>query len=252
MKKKICIIAKTYPNLSKKYEETVCVAGIDTETGKWIRIFPVMFRKLPRNKKFKKYDLVEIDATPYNDKYRRIENHRVDDRTIKIIGSLTSAEWERRRELLLPKLKKSVEELEQLRDANRETIGLIKPKIIDFYKKPIENCRDWEKELVEGTQRTLFGDQYKSPLDKIPYWMGYKFKCDDERCTGHDMMCEDWELMQLFRAMKAKFKDDEIAFGKVKDRYYDWMLGRDVYFIVGTESRWNNFLIISVFYPPQK
>lgn len=37
------IIVKTYPSPSAKYGETVCCAGIDAETGGWIRMFPVNF-----------------------------------------------------------------------------------------------------------------------------------------------------------------------------------------------------------------
>ncbi len=249
-KKKIAIIAKTYPNLSEKYEETVCVAGINLDTNEWIRMFPIMYRKLPMDKHFKKFDVIEVEAEPHKDKYLRQESHKVIDKTIRVLASFKSPEWDNRKGLLLPKLNQSIEELEDLRDSQRQTIGIIKPKIIDFYKKPIESCRDWEKELIEGTQKMLFGEQYKSPLDKIPYWMGYRFTCNDERCSGHDLMCEDWEMIQLFRTERAKLGNDELAFGKVRDRYFDWMQQRDIYFVVGTESRWNHFLIISLFYPP--
>jgi hypothetical protein len=37
MRKKILIVAKTYPCPSTKYGELVCTAGID-ETGKWHRL----------------------------------------------------------------------------------------------------------------------------------------------------------------------------------------------------------------------
>jgi hypothetical protein len=250
-KKKVIIVAKTYPNLSNKYAETVCVAGIDMKTGNWIRMFPIAFRKLSPDKQFKKFDVIEVEAEPYNDKYLRIENHRVKDKTIVIIGSLSAKDWEERKKILLPLLATSIEELETIRDSNHQTLGLIKPKeIIDFYKKNIDECRPWEKELLSGTQKQLFGI-YKSPLEKIPYWMGYNFICNGNKCKGHNMMCEDWELLQLFRAMKVKYKTDDMAFSKVKEKYFDWMGKRDVYFVVGTESRWNKFLIVSIFYPPK-
>ncbi|MCW6159685.1 MAG: hypothetical protein LVQ95_01185 [Candidatus Micrarchaeales archaeon] len=248
-KKRVIIIAKTYPNLSQKYEETVCVAGIDMETGDWIRMFPIAFRKLPYSKQFKKFDIIEVEAEPYNDKYTRVENHRVKDKTINIIEYKTVPDWQSRKNILLPKLVNSVEELEVSRDASHRTLGLIKPKeIINFYKKDIDACRDWEKDLIEGTQRQLFGN-YTSPLEKIPYWMGYNFLCNGATCGGHNMMCEDWETIELFRTMKHKF-NNEIGFSKTRDKMFDWMQQRDTYFVVGTESRWNNFLIVSVFYPP--
>ena len=58
--------------------------------------------------------------------------------------------------------------------------------------------------------------------------------------------------MALFRNIKIQNKfDNETTFSKVRDKYFDWILQRDVYFILGTESRWNRFLIVSIFYPPK-
>ena len=37
---KVFILVKTYPNLSKKYDELVCTAGI-CEDGSWVRIYPL-------------------------------------------------------------------------------------------------------------------------------------------------------------------------------------------------------------------
>lgn len=42
--KKILITVKAYPNPSKTYEETVCVAGIDIDTGKWVRLYPIKYK----------------------------------------------------------------------------------------------------------------------------------------------------------------------------------------------------------------
>ena len=47
--KKILILVKTYPSLSKKYEELVCTAGMD-ENGDWFRLYPIPFRKLKDQK----------------------------------------------------------------------------------------------------------------------------------------------------------------------------------------------------------
>ena len=43
-KTKVLITVKTYPAISKKYEELVCTAGF-LEDGAWIRIYPIQFRK---------------------------------------------------------------------------------------------------------------------------------------------------------------------------------------------------------------
>jgi len=54
IRKKILITVKTYPTLSKKYDELVCTAGID-EHGNWYRLYPIPFRKIDYDKRYKKY-----------------------------------------------------------------------------------------------------------------------------------------------------------------------------------------------------
>jgi len=50
MRKKILIVAKTYPTKSKKYTELVCTAGVDAE-GNWYRIYPMPTKTLYYPKK---------------------------------------------------------------------------------------------------------------------------------------------------------------------------------------------------------
>jgi hypothetical protein len=69
-KKKILITVKTYPVSSKKYDELVCTAGI-TEDGKWIRLYPVEFRKLPYASQYKKYDLIEAKVEKRTKDFRK-------------------------------------------------------------------------------------------------------------------------------------------------------------------------------------
>jgi hypothetical protein len=45
MREKILITVKTYPVISKKYQETVCTAGL-REDGSWVRLYPVPFRTM--------------------------------------------------------------------------------------------------------------------------------------------------------------------------------------------------------------
>ncbi|MCI5123143.1 MAG: hypothetical protein D3925_01370 [Candidatus Electrothrix sp. AR5] len=58
---KVFVTAKTYPNLSSKYTETVCTAGIN-EGGEWVRIYPIPYRSLKKEQKFKKYQWIDADV----------------------------------------------------------------------------------------------------------------------------------------------------------------------------------------------
>ena len=83
-KKQVLVVAKTYPNLSKKYDRTVCTAGIDLQAKSWIRIFPIRFFDLEYAKRFSKWDVIELEVEPTKDKYLRKESHHAHDSSIQI------------------------------------------------------------------------------------------------------------------------------------------------------------------------
>ena len=60
-KKRVYIVVKTYPTISEKYAELVCTAGV-LEDGSWIRLYPIPFRKLELEQKYKKYSWIEVDV----------------------------------------------------------------------------------------------------------------------------------------------------------------------------------------------
>jgi hypothetical protein len=60
-RKRVYITVKTYPTLSEKYDELVCTAGI-CEDGSWIRLYPLPFRKLELEQKYKKWQWIEVDV----------------------------------------------------------------------------------------------------------------------------------------------------------------------------------------------
>lgn len=62
-RKRVLITVKAYPLPSRTYDELVCTAGI-TESREWIRIYPVPFRFLRDEGKYKKYQWVELSLKP--------------------------------------------------------------------------------------------------------------------------------------------------------------------------------------------
>ncbi|MEW6623420.1 MAG: hypothetical protein AB1420_09885 [Bacillota bacterium] len=109
-KKRILVTVKAYPQPSHKYSETVCVAGI-TDEGEWIRLYPVTFRDLPKEKQFSKYDWIEAQVKKASGDYRP-ESYNINTDTIKIMGSIgTKDNWKKRKEIIIPKLSRSLEEL---------------------------------------------------------------------------------------------------------------------------------------------
>lgn len=103
----VLITVKAYPNPSTKYEETVCVAGIDINTGKWIRLYPIPFRDLNDNQKFKKYSIIEI-KTNKAESDNRPESYKIDASSIKVLKICTTKNgWNDRKQFILPAISPS-------------------------------------------------------------------------------------------------------------------------------------------------
>ena len=131
-KKQILIAVKAYPNPSKSYGETVCCAGVDLATGKLIRLYPIPFRDLDDQKKFKKYNVIEILCfTPRDDK--RPESHRVNSDSIRILEWWdTKDRWARRKSVVLPTLSASMcTVLKEAKDHDK-SLALIRPDNVAF------------------------------------------------------------------------------------------------------------------------
>ena len=175
-----------------------------------------------------------------NGKYTRKESHHAKDLSISILEHLgTEYNWKRRKEILLPLLSKSVEDLKSQYEVDHTSMGIIRPKkIIDFIATPIDRCRDWENDPVLGIQQTLAGI-YKSPLEKIPFKFSYVFECDDPSCKiQHDLMIEDWEICQLYRSEKQRVGEKE-SLVKVAEKYNKekFLNSNDLYFTMGTRKQ---------------
>jgi len=262
-KKRIYIVVKTYPTISKEYSELVCTAGV-LEDGSWIRLYPVPFRKLDIDQKYPKYTWIEIEATR-NTKDFRPETYRPNLSTISVEARPTKADWDERRRIIF-KNKKVYTNLQELIDKAKSdgtSLAIFKPtKVLDFIAEEVE--RDWDqnklailKELSQ--QLNLFqtpeeiAEEFKV-VPKVPYKFSYKLEDDSGRQST--MMIEDWEIgMLYFNCLKTAKGDEGVAIYKVKEKYFDYFITRDLHFFLGTTKQFHNvapnpFIIIGAFYPP--
>jgi hypothetical protein len=203
--KRVLVTVKTYPNPSTAYDETVCTAGIDLDTGRLIRLYPVRFRHLPFDSQFKKWDVIEIEArhkdadargdtwTPVSEAYRVIDHLGT--------GRGKPPDWQERCDLVLP-LVSTIEELEPLALAKQASLGLVEVHgPARLAAVPTSGVwTDKERAIVERTQ--LFGPA-RRPLECIPWKFMYEFRCS-ESCPGHRYQLLDWEAYALYRGQLAK------------------------------------------------
>jgi hypothetical protein len=252
----ITVVAKTYPECSKKYGCLVCVAGINEE-GLWRRVYPIPYELFFKSKKeyeslrFKKFDKISVLIEKANTD-PRIESYKIiNPREIKVVGSVS--DWEERRELARRFLDPGLNTLIE----SARSLGIIKPKMIkNFILQPRQRLRREERNLLDKQIQTLLPEFANNKIEikeikpmELP-WIGYHYYCYDNNCRGHKMMCLDWEIQELYRKYYIKTDDEKEAFEKTKEKALDDMLERDLYFCVGTTWRFPTWIIISLIYPP--
>ena len=263
---KVLIAVKTYPSLSSKYDELVCTAGF-LENGSWIRIFPIPFRKLEYDKRYSKYDWVEIDVTKNTGDFRpESYKPRSIEIAFNVVGHIeTHNNWQQRKDIVLKKVYSNLTQLiAEAKDKKIATsLATFKPtEILDFTIEPVE--REWDKEkmatLKAKAQQLHLFQNAENPFEvvnKLPFKFSYRFK--DDEGTISKLMIEDWEIGALYWKMLAKYDghDRETkACEDVKKKYWnDFVLTKDLYLFLGTvyESHAKNypnpFVIIGTFHP---
>lgn len=262
-KKKVFIIVKTYPTISKEYAELVCTAGI-LEDGSWIRLYPVPFRKLDIEQKYPKYTWIEVEATRNTADFRP-ETYRPNLSSIIVEKNTGKPNWDERHKIIF-KSQKIYTNLQELIDKAKKdgtSLAVFKPtKVIDFIAEEVE-C-EWDSDKlailkVLSMQQNLFQtpeeieEEFKV-VKKVPYKFSYKF--EDDTGKQSTMMIEDWEIgMLFFNCLKQANGDEHVAKKKVKEKYHDFFLTRDLHFFLGTTKKFHNvapnpFMIIGVYYPP--
>ncbi len=145
-KKKVLVTVKAYPEKSKKHGTVVCTAGI-TDEGDWIRLYPMPYSSFLGAQKIQRYDWIEAECEKVTDeKLGRKESYRVHDGSVNIIDRSLSlgkikgkAPWEKRNEIILPKIAPSLEYLQEQYQKDKTSLGLIKPTaVMDFFTR--EEC----------------------------------------------------------------------------------------------------------------
>jgi hypothetical protein len=266
-RRRIFITVKTYPTLSEKYDELVCTAGI-CEDGSWIRLYPLPFRKLEHEQKYKKWQWIEVDIERRTQDIRPESFRVLNLDNLKIIPAKSSkVDWNERKQIIFKTEKVFAKKAEiiNLTKTNPpgRTLLVFKPKkFIKFYTVPTE--RDWPKEKLDlikekAKQLTLFQTPDEvikefNVVSKLPYEFRYIFT-DDEGIES-DLMIEDWEIGALyFNCLQDTEGDEAIALEKVKQKYWDGFMKKDLFLFLGTRLRDqirspNPFSIVGVFYPP--
>jgi len=251
--KRILILAKAYPVRSLSYGETVCSAGIDLDTFKLIRIYPINYRDLDYKLRFKKYSVIQAECA-WDRGDGRPESYRVRQDSISILGHIdTSHNWQKRKQYIQILPIKSLCQIMQEEQTDNISLGLIRPENIDFHYARKKNIKTAKKNLAYA-EPGLF-DKKKEPIEDIPYQFYYSFKCASApECNGHRLAILDWEINQAYRKWREQYAEEKELLSKIRDKWLSISdcQKRDVLLFVGNLFRFRKvFVVLSVFYPPK-
>ena len=264
-RERILIAVKTYPTLSESHVELACTAGF-REDGSWIRLFPIPFRRLESEQRYKKYQWIEADVAKAK-KDKRPESYNIINTDTIVVQEELSTErnWEARRRIVLGKNKVHTNLSELIKGAheNEVSLSVFKPSSIDGFKieaAPKEWPEDKLKRVLEGMKQTSFLDESDDITEfkimpKLPYKFSYRFT--DDAGKSSKLMIEDWEVGQLYWSCLKSSANEEEALKKVEQKYMDdFAKTKDLHLFLGTTYEHHNkkapnpFVIIGTFHPP--
>ncbi|MEO0496270.1 MAG: hypothetical protein AAF141_02720 [Pseudomonadota bacterium] len=238
----VAILVKAAPQVSTKYGETVCCAGIDAY-GDWVRLYPVAFRSLESSQKFGRWSIVEYPwQAPRTDK--RMESRRIDQSQLKVTGELKRGHRESYLSRAIVDGVKGVQE-------NGGSLALLRPEISAF-----EIQKRSKSELDEQTDKfansvkqvDMFFKTPAKPFVPCPYKFLYRYRSADGDRLG---TCQDWEMEGTFYKWRSLY-GEQSALDKMSDRFGSEYLDGSTFFAMGTHSRWpETWLINGVVRIPQ-
>ena len=238
MNERILVLVRAIPEKSERYGYLICVAGIN-EKSEWRRLYPFKFSYGERLIDFGKKDLINVTlANPDNDK--RSESRKVI--THENLNSKLNDEE------ILQRIIPLVSSIEILKKEDA-SLGVIKPELTGI--DVIINSTD----IYDQQTYFSLADDYLEKREKVkmPVELRYQFKCKDEpECKGHNIILIDWELNELARNVMRREKDKKIIEDKIKNKFFDFMKTRDLYFFMGTHFRFGTWIIIGLFYPQKR
>ncbi|MGW2628578.1 hypothetical protein ACWC2K_04490 [Streptomyces chattanoogensis] len=248
---RIMITVKTYPELSTKYRETSCVAGIrlDGSRPHHVRLFPVPFRLLAESSQFAKYAVIEVDVRRHS-RDRRPESLRPNLDTLEVVGQVPSSNgWKQRYTYIEPLVAPSLCAIKRDQEERGTSLGIFRPaEVTDFRLAPAE---PWPASKAALTDQLDLFDQDLRRLEWVPLEFRYRFRCADKQCTGHDMALKDWEAGESYRKFLRRYGENAVH-EKLRERWYEQMFTADraVHCFVGNiAAHPKTFMLLGLFYP---
>jgi hypothetical protein len=253
--KEILVLGSTYPSYSHKYTETVCTGGLQKDDLSMVRLHPVPHRYLDSDQRFKAFQWIRAQVTK-NVSDPRPESLRIKEDSIELLDEIPPTDPEARRDLLerSPHFCTSVEDLYDKNSAIRASLGIVRPAEIlgvKITKRPDSERAEWKtKERQVLAQLRLEGDDLKELSFPEARFM-ISWRCNDERCTKHEMSLSTWGLHELYRKLAADPERDRKTYEAIRRQLNEQQ--RDVFLFLGNyRGRMDNFGLMDSYSPSRR
>ena len=255
---RVLITVKAAPNPSERYGETVCVAGLrlDPDHTGWVRLYPINFRELESDNRFRKYDVVSVTARP-NPGDPRAESWRPQMDTLTVETHLPP--WRRRKAYIDDHVEGAMCGLiKAVRDGPpARSLAAIRPRRVtgmDIEEHPGWSDDELRKidQYVNQLELPGIGRGVRTALEAPRYNGWYQYVCQEPGCRQHRQGIYDWEWVALQRNL-ARLGDRE-ARAALRKRFFEEICAPDkdlVFFVGNQQKRPRGFMILGVFYPPR-
>jgi hypothetical protein len=221
----------------------------------------VPFRLIKGEQQFRKWQWISARIEKAGND-RRSESHKIFVDTIDCDdGPLSTRDgWAERREPLKHlRLFEDFGELEASRQAEGNTLGLLRPaRILGLDVTPTEKP-DWTEEehekLVQNERQAGLFDtadaQSLSKLRKVPFSFHYRYECTvGGRIIPYRHKVADWEAGALYWNCRKNHGDGWEA--PFRQKMEADLPSKDLIFLMGTIHRFpDQWLIVSLIYPPK-
>jgi hypothetical protein len=253
-KSDILILVKTYPEISTKYTETVCTAGIIKDTRSLVRLYPIRFRYLEGDQQFSKYQWIKAHLRKALSDPRP-ESHHIVSESIEVGDIIPVGEnWDERYAWVIndSNVFPSVEALREAQKANGISLGIVKPKRVEGVTIQPRDIQEVEQAIAKKDSIVNQLDMFEAKKDLyiLPVKIMIEFFCHDPDCKGHKMSILDWEFGQLYR--KVERSKDWRA--KIETKIMGEMCAetRDTYLFLGNMAAHpQTFCVLGFFWPPK-
>src|SRR6185369_7468981 len=174
---KALILVRTYPTPARNGVEVSCTAAV-TEDGQWLRLFPVPYRFLELDQRFRKYQWIEVDVTKASD--TRPESFKIDRNSIEVVSPVLSSDknWRERKQYVDPLKRHCMCCIKREHEAvGHPTLGIFRPKVIERLIIKATSPTWTRAQLDILRQNNLFESGPSQELEKVPYDFSYQYRC---------------------------------------------------------------------------